>query len=68
MVDWWIEVLTAVYARMLYAHPITFSIDYFSQVTLQDQQRETAILAKRLGLAAKENEDLAQYVVIIRGR
>merc|ERR1719277_1327861 len=30
------------------------------QVTLQDQQRETAILAKRLGLAAKENQDLAE--------
>ena len=68
MVDWWIEVLTAVYAQMLYGHPITFSINYFFQVTLQDQQRETAILAKRLGLAAKENEDLAQYVDIIRGR
>ena len=33
-------------------------------MTLQDQQRETAILAKRLGLAAKENEDLAQYVLL----
>jgi len=34
------------------------------QVTLQDQQRETAILAKRLGLAAKENEDLAQSATV----
>ena len=30
------------------------------QVTLQDAQRETNILARRLGLAAKENEELAQ--------
>jgi len=30
------------------------------QVTLQDQQRETSLLAKRLGLAAKENQDLAE--------
>jgi len=30
------------------------------QVTLQDQQRETAILQRRLGLAARENQDLAQ--------
>jgi len=30
------------------------------QVTLQDAQRETAILARRLGLAARENEELAQ--------
>jgi len=30
------------------------------QVTLQDQQRETAIFARRLGIAAKENEDLAR--------
>jgi len=30
------------------------------QVTLQDQQRETALLVKRLGLAAKENEDLVR--------
>jgi len=30
------------------------------QVTLQDQQRDTAVLAKRLGIAAKENEDLAR--------
>ena len=30
------------------------------QVTLQDAQRETAMLARRLGLAAKENEELAQ--------
>merc|ERR1719225_1601905 len=30
------------------------------QVTLQDAQRETSILARRLGLAAKENEELAQ--------
>ena len=29
------------------------------QVTLQDAQRETAVLARRLGLAAKENEELA---------
>jgi hypothetical protein len=29
-------------------------------VTLQDQQRETAALARRLGLAAKENQDLAE--------
>jgi len=34
------------------------------QVTLQDQQRETAILARRLGLAAKENEDLAQSATV----
>ena len=27
------------------------------QVTLQDAQRETSILARRLGIAAKENED-----------
>ena len=37
--------------------------DIFSpQVTLQDQQRETSLLAKRLGLAAKENQDLAEWV------
>ena len=30
------------------------------QVTLQDAQRETSILARRLGIAAKENEELAQ--------
>jgi len=30
------------------------------QVALQDQQRETQILARRLGLAAQENADLAQ--------
>jgi len=30
------------------------------QVTLQDAQRETAMLARRLGLAARENEELAQ--------
>ena len=30
------------------------------QVTLQDAQRETAILARRLGLATRENEELAQ--------
>jgi len=30
------------------------------QVTLQDAQRETHILARRLGLAARENEELAQ--------
>lgn len=30
------------------------------QVALQDQQRETQALAKRLGLAARENEELAQ--------
>ena len=30
------------------------------QVTLQDAQRETSILARRLGVAAKENEELAQ--------
>ena len=30
------------------------------QVTLQDAQRETSVLARRLGVAAKENEDLAQ--------
>lgn len=30
------------------------------QVTLQEQQRETALLARRLGLAAKENQDLAE--------
>ena len=30
------------------------------QVTLQDAQRETNILARRLGVAAKENEELAQ--------
>ncbi|XP_023336507.1 RILP-like protein homolog isoform X1 [Eurytemora carolleeae] len=30
------------------------------QVTLQDQQRETGALIKRLGLANKENEDLAR--------
>ena len=29
------------------------------QVTLQDAQRETAVLARRLGLAARENEELA---------
>ena len=29
-------------------------------MTLQDAQRETAILARRLGLAARENEELAQ--------
>ena len=29
------------------------------QVTLQDAQRETAVLARRLGLTAKENEELA---------
>ena len=34
----------------------------FPQVTLQDQQRETSLLAKRLGLAAKENQDLAEWV------
>ena len=31
------------------------------QVTLQDAQRETSILARRLGIAARENEELAQY-------
>ena len=36
--------------------------DIFPQVTLQDQQRETSLLAKRLGLAAKENQDLAEWV------
>ena len=30
------------------------------QVTLQDAQRETSVLARRLGLAARENEELAQ--------
>ena len=30
------------------------------QVTLQDAQRETSILARRLGIAARENEELAQ--------
>jgi len=30
------------------------------QVSLQDQQRETQVLAKRLGIAAKENEELSQ--------
>ena len=30
------------------------------QVTLQDAQRETSILARRLGIAAMENEELAQ--------
>lgn len=30
------------------------------QVTLQDSQRETQVLARRLGIAAKENEELAQ--------
>jgi len=30
------------------------------QVALQDQQRETASMAKRLGIAARENEDLAR--------
>ena len=29
------------------------------QVTLQDAQRETAVLARRLGLAARDNEELA---------
>ena len=33
---------------------------FYFQVTLQDQQRETSLLAKRLGLAAKENQDLAE--------
>ena len=35
------------------------------QVTLQDQQRETSLLAKRLGLAAKENQDLAEWVFLL---
>jgi len=30
------------------------------QVTLQDKQRETQILARRLGFAARENEELSQ--------
>ena len=30
-------------------------------MTLQDQQRETAALIKRLGQAAIENEDLARF-------
>ena len=34
------------------------------QVKLQDQQNGTAILAKRLALAAKENEDLAQSATV----
>ena len=29
------------------------------QVTLQDAQRETAVLARRLGLTARDNEELA---------
>jgi len=33
------------------------------QVTLQDQQRETGLLARRLGLAAKENQDLAECAI-----
>ena len=54
-----VHVILRVYSSRIFFH-MTLRESFYFQVTLQDQQRETSLLAKRLGLAAKENQDLAE--------
>ena len=54
-----LHVILRVYSPRIFFH-MTQRESFYFQVTLQDQQRETSLLAKRLGLAAKENQDLAE--------